>query len=273
MGEHATVGLRCYRAGERLISGSPTETLARPGFSGCTLLLLTPILALIGWKAAVILHALRTRPVLDSSRPAFLVMTALFLFVLGSGFTWAYAGRILFGRVALIELHMIGAAVLAGWPAWHAVARSWVWRLPPSRDRRALLRLGAGAATGVILWQGGEALANLAGFPGAKRRFTGWYETGSHTGSFPVVSWLTDDPDRVDVDGWRLVLDGHLENARELSHADLSALGQEVREVTLDCTGGWYTTQQWSGVPVPRLVDPARPEDGVESIEVVSVTG
>jgi DMSO/TMAO reductase YedYZ molybdopterin-dependent catalytic subunit len=55
--------------------------------------------------------------------------------------------------------------------------------------------------------------------------------------------------------------------------ADLDR-GDRVRAV-LDCTGGWYAEQDWSGVRLDRLladVAGARlPEDG--SVDVVSVTG
>ena len=38
---------------------------------------------------------------------------------------------------------------------------------------------------------------------------------------------------------------------------DLAAPATATREATLDCTGGWFTVQQWTGVPLAELL--ARP--------------
>jgi hypothetical protein len=175
--------------------------------------------------------------------------------------------------VALIELHVIVAVAVVALLTWHVLSRRWVWRVGASRDRRAFLRLAAGGAAGVALWQGAAGLARLADLPGAERRFTGSYETGSYSGRFPTVSWFTDDPDRVDVASWRLAIDGNVEEEVELDYAGLQAIAGHELEATIDCTGGWYSTQHWSGVALARLLEMARPRDGTSSIEVVSVTG
>jgi hypothetical protein len=231
------------------------------------------IVAVASWKAVVVWRSLRIHPVIGTDRLTFVLMAAIFLFVVASGFTWAYAGRIVFGRVALIELHVWMAVLVAALLAWHVLSRRWVFRIQPSRDRRAFFRLAAGSAAGIALWQGGELLARLASLPGADRRFTGSYETGSHTGRFPTVSWFNDDPDRIDRASWRLRFDGVVTNPRDFSYADLEAMGGDPVEATIDCTGGWYSTQRWQGVPLAALLDAVGPEDGAGSIEVVSVTG
>jgi DMSO/TMAO reductase YedYZ molybdopterin-dependent catalytic subunit len=68
-------------------------------------------------------------------------------------------------------------------------------------------------------------------------------------------------------DDWRLevVAAGR---SRFWQLADLSAYGDAVR-ATLDCTGGWYATQDWAGVRLDRLLD--GPAKG--SLKVTSVTG
>ncbi len=42
---------------------------------------------------------------------------------------------------------------------------------------------------------------------------------------------------------------------------------------TLDCTGGFYSTQHWRGVLLGRLLDEAGIEPAVEHVRVISRTG
>lgn len=231
------------------------------------------ILAVLAWKAAVVLRSLRRNRVFATPRMAFLAMAGLFLFVLASGLTWAHAGRVVLGPVALIEMHQWAAAAVGILLAWHVALRIGVLRMAPARDRRAFLRLAAAGAAGLVLWQGASALTRLASLPGAGRRFTGSYETGSFTGFFPRVSWFTDDPEPVAQDRWRLAIEGLVERAQSLDYEALSALAPDEYAATLDCTGGWYTTQVWSGVRVGALLALAAPRAGADSIEVESVTG
>src|SRR5581483_4657083 len=92
-------------------------------------------------------------------------------------------------------------------------------------------------------------------------------------GAFPPTVWLDDDPPPVDADAWRLVVDGDVEGPLRLSCADLAARRSASLEATLDCTGGWYTTQRWTGVPLAALLDEARPRDTARSVSVESTTG
>ena len=231
------------------------------------------ILAVLAWKAAVVLRSLRRNRIAGTPRMAFLLMAALFAFVLASGVTWAHAGRTVFGAVALIELHQWAAVAVGLLLAWHVAMRRAILRVPPARDRRAFLRLAAAGTAGVALWQGAALLTKLTGLPGADRRFTGSYETGSFTGSFPRVSWFTDDPNPVEPDTWELVIDGLVDREQHVDYETISRLAREDLDATLDCTGGWYTTQAWSGVRVATLLSTAGPKDGAGSIEVQSVTG
>ena len=231
------------------------------------------VLAVLGWKVAVVLRSVRRNRVIGTPRMAFLAMAALFLFVVASGLVWVHAGRIVFGPVGLIEMHQIAAAVVGIVLAWHVAMRWGVLRLAPAHDRRAFLRLAVAGAVGVVLWQGVSGLARLAELPGARRRFTGSYETGSFTGFFPRVSWFLDDPDAVAPDRWSLIIDGLVEREQQLDFDAISALNRDEFDATLDCTGGWYTTQEWSGVRVGALLSLAGPKEGAGSIEVESVTG
>jgi len=58
-----------------------------------------------------------------------------------------------------------------------------------------------------------------------------------------------------------------------LTADDLPALGTITRAVTLDCTGGWYTTQRWRGIDVAALLGQAGTLPGAAAVCFVSATG
>src|SRR5215471_3083175 len=89
---------------------------------------------------------------------------------------------------------------------WHILAR----RIRPRRSdlsRRTFLRaglLGSGAAG---LYFAADGAVRLSGLPGAARRFTGSYETGSFDpDAMPVTIWLEDQVPAIDPDRWRLTV-------------------------------------------------------------------
>jgi DMSO/TMAO reductase YedYZ molybdopterin-dependent catalytic subunit len=126
---------------------------------------------------------------------------------------------------------------------------------------------------GLALWQANGLLLRVLDLPGARRRFTGSYETGSFTGDFPTVSWLFDKPGRVGTGDWRLTVDGAVREPIELDYAEVEALAVAEQTALLDCTGGWYSTQVWRGIPLAALLDRAGVEGGARSITVEAVSG
>ena len=83
----------------------------------------------------------------------------------------------------------------------------------------------------------------------------------------PVTQWLFDAVPRLDAADWRLHVGDRL-----WSLHDLELVGDTHLDATLDCTGGWYANQRWTGIPLDRLLAlSAVPE--ARSIEVRSVTG
>jgi DMSO/TMAO reductase YedYZ molybdopterin-dependent catalytic subunit len=165
-------------------------------------------------------------------------------------------------------VHIAVALVLVPLVLWHVLAR----RIRPRRSdlsRRTFLRaglLGTGAAG---LYAATAGAVRLGGLPGARRRFTGSYETGSFDpDAMPTTSWIEDPVPAVDAERWRLtVVDGA--GRYQLGLDELSAFGTRVR-ATLDCTSGWYARQDWSGVPVSALL---RGSGQARSLLVHSVTG
>jgi DMSO/TMAO reductase YedYZ molybdopterin-dependent catalytic subunit len=166
--------------------------------------------------------------------------------------------------------HVAIALALIPLVLWHAVAR-------PARPRRTdlsrrnLLRAGTLAGFGIVLYAVSAASTTVARLPGARRRFTGSYETGSfQPAAMPYTIWLDDSSPALDETAWRLSLGGGAGLVRRLSLADLGRFRQQTVRATLDCTSGWYATQDWTGVPLRDLV---RPAAGDRSIVVRSVTG
>lgn len=84
-----------------------------------------------------------------------------------------------------------------------------------------------------------------------------------------MTQWFDDAVPGLDAATWRLTVhDGR--GARHLTAADLDDMAVDRVRATLDCTGGWYATQDWRGVRVDRLVAPA---PGDRSIVIASATG
>jgi DMSO/TMAO reductase YedYZ molybdopterin-dependent catalytic subunit len=81
-------------------------------------------------------------------------------------------------------------------------------------------------------------------------------------------SWLLDAVPTVDPDRWRLSINDGQER-RELTLAQLTAYHTEVR-ATLDCTSGWYSHQDWTGLPLAALL---HRKGNAQSVYVHSVTG
>ena len=77
---------------------------------------------------------------------------------------------------------------------------------------------------------------------------------------------MTDPIPRIERDRWQLRLHGEVESETTFSYSEVRALGEAIREATLDCTGGWYTVQRWSGTPVDELLERAGIRDGARRL-------
>jgi hypothetical protein len=205
--------------------------------------------------------------------------------VLALGVVAALVTGYLHATGVAVDLGGLGGAIGGGTSAlwWHvavgfAVVPFAVWHVarrpirPRRHDlrRRNLLRWGAVAAAGAAAWGATEAAVRLVGLRGAQRRFTGSYELASfEPARMPRVIWLADSRPEIDRATWRVTV-GDGRGTATYSPADLRGLPRETRRVALDCTGGWYSWQDWDGVPVRALVRAAERD---RSVTVTSRTG
>ena len=207
---------------------------------------------------------LRARPAGAWRGAAALASVAL---VLGTGLAWSSAGRFGLAGYTAVVWHgalgaVLGAAVFA-----HARRRAIRPRARDLTGRRQFLAvavLGAGAVAARQLQRPAE---RALGLPGARRRFTGSYDAGE---DFPATSWVADRPRPLPADH-RLTVTGRVHRPLAIAAADLDR--GDVLAATLDCTGGFYTTQPWRGVRLGRLLDEAGVQPGARHVRVISHTG
>jgi hypothetical protein len=230
--------------------------LAAHAAVGLALVLLAP------WKSVISARGLRRS---RSGTPASVLLAVLIVVTVASGI--AHAAGLWTGGLAM-QVH-VGAALLSiPLAIWHVVARP-VRPRPGDLSRRSLLRAGAVVGGGIVAFGAIEGLVRATGLPGSARRATGSYERGSFDPTaMPVTQWLDDRPPDIDSAGWRLIV-RTAERERSWSYGELMEFSDRVR-ATVDCTGGWFATQDWAGVRLDRLLEV---DDSVRSFVVVSATG
>lgn len=207
----------------------------------------------------------------DSWTAAGLAALGLVASTLASGWLWSSAGASYLGGYSLLVWHTALGAGLTGVVALHLGRRA---RRPRRRDlasRRQFLRTVGVAAGGAAVWWLQRPLAQALGWPGARRRFTGSYESSSGGNDFPTTSWVADSPRAVNGSDYRLRVAGLVRRPLELRARELDA-GDEL-VATLDCTGGFYSRQRWRGIRLGSLIARAQPLPQARHVRVISHTG
>ena len=231
------------------------------------------ILALFLWKARNIFASLRSPynwRVAGREMIWSLLLLAGLLATIGLGLAWSNLGPYHWLGFSGVTIHLNLGWLLIPLLLWHTLRHRISLRRRYLADRRHLLRAGGLALAGFLLWRATELAGILSAGPGATRRATGSYpENGP---DFPVTMWLNDRIPHIDPAQWRLRVGGYVEQPYELDIAELMAWSDALT-ATLDCTGGWYTTRRWEGVPAPALLARARPRPGAGSITIRSRTG
>jgi len=218
------------------------------------------ILVLLPWKSMIARRGLgRPRP----GRWVSIALGGLVLLSIAAGLGHSTGLVLSWGPFSSMEVH-VGAALFAvPLAAWHVIARR-VRVRTADLSRRTFLKgsvaLGVAAAT----YGASEIVVRAAALPGSARRFTGSYEAASFVpAAMPVSSWMFDAIPLVDPESWVLKTPG-----KKWTYAEIVAFDDQMT-ATLDCTGGFFSTQEWAGARLDRLISPS----GAGSIRVVSRTG
>ncbi|SFR37063.1 molybdopterin-dependent oxidoreductase [Halogeometricum limi] len=202
-----------------------------------------------------------------------------------TGSWWVLGGnaRVL-GYWNLLNLHVGLGLVLLPLVLAHLYTR---FRTPTRADfegRRTALKYGTLLVGGALLLRVQELVNAALDTGGRVRRFTGSKpiendglapegDVGDGNASFPVTSWVADDPDPVDEETWRIRVGGDVDSPVQLAAADLTADADTERRVLLDCTSGWYAERDWRGVRLGDVLDAAGPTAEARWVTVHSVTG
>jgi DMSO/TMAO reductase YedYZ molybdopterin-dependent catalytic subunit len=200
------------------------------------------------------------------------IATALVAAALLSGWVWAAGGRVSVAGFTLISWHLVLGWALTAAVAVHAFIRRRRLRAADLTDRRQFLLAAGGIVGAMALYRVQRPVSALFGLRSAHRRFTGSYETASFEGNaFPSTSWVADSPRELDQSSYRLAVTGLVERELALAAGDLDAGHALV--ATLDCTGGFYSTQRWRGIRLGELIDRAGAQPSAAHVRVVSQTG
>ncbi len=257
-----------------LVSGLATWFAGSPGGAwvfDAHALAGTALALLLVFKLRRVLPHVGARARRDPRTLRGLLALGLVLAVLVSGMVWSTAGRVAVAGFTVLFWHGALGAVLAVGVLAHARARA---KRPHGRDltdRRQLLTAAALGAGALAAWQLQRPVQRTLGLPGARRRFTGSYDAGSFTGNaFPTTSWVADRPRRL-AGGYRLTVAGRVRRPLAVTAAELDR--GDALTATLDCTGGFFSTQHWRGASLGRLLDEAGVEPGARHVRVISRTG
>ncbi|MDQ3249108.1 MAG: molybdopterin-dependent oxidoreductase [Chloroflexota bacterium] len=231
------------------------------------------LVLLLTWKLQRVARRLTNPARWDSATSASVAALAAVLLTFLTGLVWTSFQWPL-GYPNGMILHVSFGLLLLVFMIFHMLRRFKPLRWQDVRGRRNALRFLAMIATGGVVWQAQQTLNGVVAAPGANRRFTGSRETGTDQGNnFPITMWMLDNPAPFDVTRHPLRIYGAVEQALTLPYADiLTASTHEVR-ATLDCTGGWYTTQEWRGVPLDWLLNQVKPSAAAVAVSFVSTTG
>ncbi|MGD2043421.1 MAG: molybdopterin-dependent oxidoreductase [Acidimicrobiia bacterium] len=215
------------------------------------------IVVLSPWKSVIAGRGLaRDR----SGRLLSVGLTGSVLVALATGFVLVTGWTGSIGPFTTMQLHVSFGLLTMALTLVHTLHRP----VPHRRtdfSRRNALRAGGVLAAAGGLWLVVEGLLDTTGSKGGDRRFTGSHEVVD-VADIPATQWINDRVQHLDAAHHLVVLPDRHVGVSELDATDSI-------EATLDCTGGWYTTQIWSGTRLDRLIDA---HSGV-SVVVRSTTG
>lgn len=238
------------------------------------------LIATIPWKTAISLRSLRRGIRPDFDRGLVTVVSILLgaatlvIIALGLAWGWRLLPERLWLRQTAISWHWILALGLLVPFAVHVWRR---WPRPQKSDflsRRGALKVLGLTAAALAGWRAADWLGEIRASPVSPNRFSGSRLEGYHSGNdYPVTHTVAARQDQVDPATWRLVVEGAGRERRTFSYLDLISLPSSEFTATLDCTLGWYATQQWRGIPLKTLLDSAGVSPNTFVVRLESVTG
>jgi DMSO/TMAO reductase YedYZ molybdopterin-dependent catalytic subunit len=231
------------------------------------------LVVLVYWKMQRVWRRL-TRPMYwGKATLASVLALGTVLLTFGTGLVWTSFQWPL-GYPNGIMLHVLFGLLLLFFMVWHMAARYKPWRWQDIRGRRNALRFLAMLGVGGVAWQSQQTLNQALDTPGASRRFTGSRETATDQGNtYPITMWMLDNPASLDLAQVQLRIHGAVTQPMTLRYKDVLDAATTQIGATIDCTGGWYTTQDWQGVPIRWLLDQVKPTANAVAVSFVSVTG
>jgi hypothetical protein len=222
------------------------------------------ILLLLPWKSMIARRGLR-RP--RPGRLTSIILAVLVLLALLTGLLHSTGMLRAIDGYGVLLIH-VGVGLLAIAPAALHIRRRRIRPRFTDLNRRSVLRGGLLSAAAVGVYLAAEGLARALSLPGARRRATGSYELSSgDPAGVPATSWLFDAVPVIDTSTWRLAV-AVGEDLRTFTASDIDTMRDQVTTV-LDCTGGWWTEQAWTGTRVSRLLPPG----STGTVTVISATG
>lgn len=229
-------------------------------------------IVLLGFKLSRVRHRLTDSQHWQWSTLLSVLTLLAALGALSTGIVWVFGFQPAIPYWTLLSVHVGTGLVLLVLMAAHVKTRFHSPRTIDLDRRRTAMQYSIVLVAGAVTYRGQETLNRVLDTSGANRRVTGSQpERGRGNDSFPVTSWVADDPDPIDVEDWTLTVRGRVDTELEL---DYDAVGPDrSQETLLDCTSGWYTVQEWDGVRVGDLLDSAGVDDDARFVRFVSVTG
>ena len=203
----------------------------------------------------------------DRSTAVSVLTAVVALAALGSGVAWAFGADVDVGFWTLLNLHIGFGLLVLPLVILHLRSRYRRVRRVDFEGRRTALQYGAFLLAGALVTRLQTVANGVVDTP--QRRFTGSKPVEGV--GFPVTSWVADDPEPLDAETWRLRVDGLVTSNIELSYEEFED-GDSMRAL-LDCTSGWYTTEDWRGLRLGRLLDTVDAADEARWVTVHSVTG
>ena len=240
-------------------------------------------IALIPWKITIALRSLRrglrlrlgrNLIILVSILLAIAILTILILVLMWTwqiGPDYVWIGPFAYSAIGWHWGIALGLAPLFIFHVWKR------WPRPRREDflgrRQALKMMGLGVAA-LASWGIAETLTTSIENTKLQRRFTGSREHGSFSGlDFPITNGADQGKIRLDRSTWTLTIKGKVNNPLTLSYNDILALSNSEIVATIDCTGGWYSTQTWRGVRLSDLLAQAQIQDQEYLLLLKDVSG